>query len=100
MHLNVEQLHALTMKVCMCPAQCGKSLRRNLANFGANVRIYLLKMQNVRSKVAKFRADLTLQQLDNFKIDNFKIDDSFGSLIAILIPSVSLHLWKGGAQQR
>ncbi len=75
MHLTVKQMHALTTGVCMCPAQCGKSLQHNLANLGANVRIYLLKMQNVRSKVAEFRADLTLQQLDNFKIDNFKIND-------------------------
>ena len=72
-HLKVKQIHAIATGVRMCPAQSGRSLCRNLANFGPEQRINPLKIRNVRCKVAKFRADLTLEQLDNFKID-----DSFG----------------------
>jgi hypothetical protein len=69
-HLTVTQMHALATGVHMCPAQSGRSLRRNLANFSPEKRINPLKIRNVRRKVAKFRADLTLEQLDNVKIDD------------------------------
>ena len=75
-HLTVKQMQALATGVRMCPAQSGRSLRRNLANFSPEKRIDPLKIRNVRRKVAKFRADLTLEQLDHVKIDDF-----FGSLV-------------------
>ena len=75
-HLTVKQIQALQTGVRMSPAQSARSLRRNLANFSPEKQIDPLKIRNVRRKVAKFRADLTLEQLAHHNID-----DSYGSLV-------------------
>ena len=74
-HLSVKQIEAIHTGVRIAPSQSARTLRRNLANFNPDQQIDPLKIRNVRRQVAKFRADLTLEQLDNYKID-----DSFGSL--------------------
>ena len=48
----------------------------NLANFSPDKRIDPIKIRVVRRTVARFRNDLTLEQLDNIKIN-----DSYGSLV-------------------
>ena len=75
-HLTVKQLHALHTGVRMSPTQSARSLRRNLANFSPEKQINPLKIRNVRRQVAKFRAQITREQLDNVKID-----DSYDSLV-------------------
>ena len=75
-HLSVKQIEAIHTGVRIAPSQSARTLRRNLANFNPDQQIDPLKIRNVRRQVAKFRADLTLEQLDNYKID-----DSFGSLV-------------------
>ena len=75
-HLTVKQIQAIQTGVRMAPSQSARSLRRNLSNFSEDVQIDPVKIRHMRRKVAKFRADLTIQQLNNYKID-----DSFGSLV-------------------
>ncbi len=70
-HLKVKQLLAIETGVRMAPAQNEGSLRRNLVNFSPEKQIDPLKSRNVRRQVAKIRADLTMDQLDNFEIDDF-----------------------------
>jgi hypothetical protein len=76
-HLTVKQQHAIQTGVRISPGLSARSLRRNLANFSPEKQIDPLKIRNVKRKVAKCRADLTLEQLDQCKVD-----DSFGSLSA------------------
>jgi hypothetical protein len=75
-HLTVKQIQAIHTGVRMAPAQSAVTLRRNLVNFSPEKQINPIKIRNVRRQVAKFRAELTLEQLDNFRID-----DSYGSLV-------------------
>ncbi len=75
-HLTVKQIEAIQTGVRMAPSQSARTLRRNLTNFSAEQQIDPLKLRHMRRKVAKFRADLTIEQLSNYKID-----DSFGSLV-------------------
>jgi hypothetical protein len=56
--------------------QSARALRRNFVNVSPDKRINPIEIRVVRRTVAKFRADLTLEQLGNYKID-----DSFGSLV-------------------
>lgn len=52
-----------------------RTLRRNLNNFGEEVQIDPVEIRNIRHKVARIRAGITFE-----KLDQFKMDDSFGAL--------------------
>jgi hypothetical protein len=75
-HLKVKQILTLHTGIRCAPSQSDRALRRNLVNFSPDKRIDPIKIRVVRCMVAKFSADLTLEQLGNYKID-----DSFGSLV-------------------
>jgi hypothetical protein len=77
-HLKVEQILALHTGVCSAPSQSIRALQRNLVNLSPDKSIDPIKIRVVRSTVAKFRAVLTLEQLDNYKIDD---SSSLGSLV-------------------
>ena len=60
----------------MAPAQSARILRRNLKNFGDDEQIEAAKIRHVRRKVSRFRAVLTIEQLDQHKIDeSYAIQD-------------------------
>jgi hypothetical protein len=75
-HLTVKQISAIATGVRMAPAQSARILRRNLKNFGDDEQIDAAKIRHVRRKVSRFRAVLTIEQLDQHKID-----ESYGSLV-------------------
>ncbi len=49
--------------------QSARTLRRNLVSFGPKLHMDPLKIRKKRGKLSKFRADLTLNHVDNHKID-------------------------------
>jgi hypothetical protein len=75
-HLKVKQILALHTGVRSAPSPSPRTLRRNFVNFSPDKRIDPIEIRVVCRTVAKFRADLPLEQLDNYKID-----DTFGSLV-------------------
>jgi hypothetical protein len=72
-YLKVQQLEAIQLLgVLISPNQSARQLRRNLKNLSPEKRVD----PKLLRQVVKVRAQLTTEQLDEFKID-----DSFGSLV-------------------
>ncbi len=63
-HLKVAQLRALQEGVRLAPSQPPRTFRRNMANLGPEVEIDPSLIRHVRRRVAKVRAQLTLEQLE------------------------------------
>ncbi len=75
-YLKVQQIEAIHLGVCISPDQSAQQLRRNLVNLSPEKRIDPKLLRNMKQQVVKVRAQLTTEQLDEFKID-----DSYGSLV-------------------
>ena len=75
-HLKVQQLHAIRTGVRIAPSQSARMLRRNLSNLSPQKRVNPKLVRSVRRAVQAYRAELTLEQLNDLRID-----DSFGSLV-------------------
>ena len=75
-YLKVQQLEAIHLGVRISPNQSARQLRRNLVNLSPEKRVDPKLLRNMKRQVVKVRAQLTTEQLDEFKID-----DSFGSLV-------------------
>ena len=75
-HLKLKQMEAIHTGVRVAPNQSARQLRRHLVNLSPSKRVDPKLLRNMKNLVHKFRAELTLEQLDKIKID-----DSFGSLV-------------------
>ena len=74
-HLKWKQIEAISTGVRVSPNQSARQLRRNLVNLSPDKRVAPNLLRNMKYRVFKVKAELTMQQLDAIKID-----DSFGSL--------------------
>ncbi len=75
-HLKLKQPEAIDTGVRISPNQSARQLRRNLVNLSPEKRIDPKMLRSIKRQVVKVRAQLTTEQLNEYKID-----DSYGSLV-------------------